>query len=775
MKLYLLVLLFIFSFYSSVFAQKTALEGVIRNATNQEVMVGVTIQQKGTFIGTSTDEKGRYKFVADSSTGTLILRYFGMKTKEISFSSISTTYNIELEEDAETLEAVVIGFKQINVYSRRREENLQRIPESVTAFSAQQIEEKGIQSVENFIALTPNVTFIDAQNAGNIAITTRGISQVRNGDAPVAYVVDGVTLPSPNSINQELYDVELIEVMKGPQGALYGRNAIGGAINILTKKPTNDYKHGVRLMYGNGNAFKANLNSSGRIIRNKLLYRVSSFYQHRDGLIENTTLDKKVDYLDQFGARGQLLANISPRLTLDASVAYSKINGGAVYYIPLQDGQSNNYNNSVTSDSLGYNTRSLLDAYLKFRYDAGKLGDIEWIHAYSTVDEVYGGDLDFTSISSLAQRQALYNKGFIEELRITSPSSQKLRWTLGGFMMLNQRNLITTGSIDLASDLARAFGLPEGVGFIPIIEREEANNNSTFAGFGQINYDLLPKLEFSAAFRYDLDRRKQTNVATEQTREKDFGQFQPKTSLSYKATEDLLIYGSYSQGFRSGGFNAPGIETFPAIFDKETTQNFEIGFKSSFLDNRIIFNTAAFYINFQNQQTFIIDIATVAQGIINIDNTISRGFESELQVKPHPNFQISSAFGLTDTEITKLLSNPEWEGNKSPLVANTTFNLGFQYKLPVSEKLNLLSSIDTERRGKLYWHIDNEDFQNDFWLLNARMSLRHQDWNVAIFGNNLLNTQYNVEFFAREFSGGATDVRWLNQPLSFGVSLGYDF
>lgn len=774
MKKKILISLFVLVHFS-VSAQKTTLQGIVNNSTTGELMVGVTIQHKGTFTGTTTDEKGRYEFTVQADTGTLVFRYLGMKTKEIPFTSSHTTYNIELEEDSETLEAITIGFKQVSVYSRRREENLQKIPESVTAFSAKKIEEKGIQSVEDFISLTPNVTFIDSQNAGNIAITTRGISQVRNGDAPVAYVVDGVTLPSPNSINQELYDIELIEVMKGPQGALYGRNAIGGAINILTKKPTNDYRHGVRLTYGNGSDFKASLNSSGRIIRNKLLYRVSGFYHTRDGLIENTTLDKNVDYLTQRGTRGQLLVNLSSRFTLDASIAYSKADGGAVYYIPLEDGQSNNYDNSTISDSLGYNDRWLLDAYLKFRYDAGKLGDIEWIHAYSVVDEVYGGDLDFTNASVLAQRQALYNEGFIEELRITSPSSQKLRWTLGGFLMLNQRNLTTTGGIDLASDLAAALGLDEGIGFVPFLERDERNNNSTFAGFGQINYDLLRKLELSAAFRYDLDKRKQTNVATDEIREEDFSQFQPKVSLSYKATGDLLIYGSYSQGFRSGGFNAPGIETFPAIFDKETTQNFEIGFKSSFWDNRVIFNNALFLINFQNQQVFVIDIATVAQGIINVDETISRGFESELQIKPHPNFQISSALGFTDTEITKLVSNPEWEGNKSPLVANTTFNLGLQYKLPISDKLNLLSNLDAERRGRLYWHIDNQDSQNDFWLLNARLSMQHENWNIALWGNNLLDTQYNVEFFAREFSGGATDVRWLNRPLSFGVSLKYDF
>ncbi|MEM6298915.1 MAG: TonB-dependent receptor [Bacteroidota bacterium] len=775
-QLFLSFLIFIVAFHSN--AQEQTISGRVQELESKEPLTSANVSLKGTTQGTTTDNIGEFSLkVAEPIEGKiLVVSFIGMETVEIPLEKGKSKYIIELREDSQMLDEVVIGFKKVNVFSRRREEDLQKVPESVTAFSESEIQEAGIEGVQDFVALTPNVTFINSQNVGNIAITTRGISQVRNGDAPVAYVVDGVTLPSPNSINQELFDISLIEVMKGPQGALYGRNAIGGAVNIITEKPTDESKHFVELGYGNGQNFKAKAGSSGKIIPEKLLYRVGGYYKNRDGLIENETLEENVDFIESFGLRGQLTAFLSSRLELDAGVSYSYADAGAIYWgAYAEDNQSDNYDPQPLSDILGNSERNLFDAHLKLNLDLGKVGELEWISAYSQVEEDFQGDLDFTALSALAQRQRLFNTGLIEELRLTSPSDQRFRWILGAFLMLNQRDLLTVGSVDLSSDFAGFFGFEAGTGFAPFLERDEENDNQTLAFFGQGNFDLSDKIELSAALRYDFDSRSQTNVLTNETREENFDQLQPKFSIAYRPTEQVMLYGTYARGFRSGGFNAPGVDAFPAVFEKEFTDNFELGLKTSWLENRVIFNAAAFRINFQNQQIFIVDLATVAQGIINIDETISQGVELEFKAKPHPRFDIVTGYGLTDTKITSLESNPEWEGNASPLVARSTFNLGLQYAQPLNEKIQLIPRIDFEQRGELFWHVDNVDRQEPFNLLNARLYLTQERWNVSVYARNLTNTEYNVEFFAREFSGGGADIRWPMQPLSWGFTVRLNF
>lgn len=766
-----------FLFCLNALSQNTiTITGKVLDGSTNEPLAGASVVIKDAKTGTSTNADGTFSISVPSDTKYLEVSFVSMQKQTITLETGKVNYEVKMLSDGSSTDEVVVGFKRVDVYSRRRQESLIKVPETVSAFSAQQIEEAGINKVGDFVGLTPNVTFINSQNVGNIALTVRGISQVRNGDAPVAYVIDGVTMPSPNSINQELFDVELIEVMKGPQGALYGRNAIGGAINITTKKPTDNFEHYAKLHYGNGNNFKAQATSSGAILRSKLLYRAGGFYSNREGLIKNTTLNKFVDFAEQYGGRGQLFAFFSPKVKADASVSFSKANTGAIYWInPPADSMSNDFSGSPVSDIMGNSNRTLIDAHLKLNVDLGKVGDLEWVNAYSFVDEVFSGDLDFTSASLLGQRQALVNRGLIEEIRLTSKSKQRVRWVLGAFMMLNQRDLTTTGTVDLASPLAPLFGFEPGTGFAPFLQRDERNDNTTLAGFGQINYDITQKLEFTASLRYDNDLRRQTNLADNSSREKSFNELQPKIALAFRPSNNMTLYAQYAKGFRSGGFNAPGIDAFPAIYDKEVTDNLELGFKSSLFQDRIVLNASAFRINFANQQVFIVDLATVAQGILNIDNTVAYGTELELNIKPTPRLVITNALGFTDSKISKLSSNTQWEGNYSPLTARSTFATAIQYNVDLGNNYSLMPRISYEHRGKMYWHVDNKDYQQPFGLLNARLMLNHKKWSLTAYGTNLLNTEYNIELVAKEFSGGSADVRWPSQPLQWGLELRYNF
>ncbi|MBQ0771767.1 MAG: TonB-dependent receptor plug domain-containing protein, partial [Sphingomonadales bacterium] len=194
----------------------------------------------------------------------------------------------------------------IVVTARGRNESLLDVPISETVFDAQAIADANIQRVDDFIALTTGVTFSNSQDAGTNFISIRGLSQTRNGEPPVAVVVDDVLQSNARSFDQPLFDLESVEVLRGPQGALYGRNATGGAIIINTKMPSNDFGGYVNLHAGTGDEYGAEMSVSGPIIDDKILFRVSGKYVDRGGYFDNVFLGEKADYLEDIALRAHL-------------------------------------------------------------------------------------------------------------------------------------------------------------------------------------------------------------------------------------------------------------------------------------------------------------------------------------------------------------------------------------------------------------------------------------------------------------------------------------
>ena len=217
------------------------------------------------------------------------------------------------------------AIEEIVVTARKRNENFQDVPMSVNVFTAQEIAAAGIESPRDFIAMVPNMTLVETQNIGNSFITIRGISQARNSEPSVAVLVDGVLETNPYQFTQALYDIKQIEVLKGPQGALYGRDAIGGAIIIHTADPSDHFEASTRIGVGNGLAEKAQLNLSGPLdSAGTLKYRASFNYYNTDGYLENVYLDRKADPYRDYSGRLRLLWDAADNFTADLRLMYDK-------------------------------------------------------------------------------------------------------------------------------------------------------------------------------------------------------------------------------------------------------------------------------------------------------------------------------------------------------------------------------------------------------------------------------------------------------------------
>jgi iron complex outermembrane receptor protein len=224
--------------------------------------------------------------------------------------------------------------EEVTVTARKRAENIQEVPISVTAFTREQIEAAGIERPVDFISLIPNVTIVDTANVGDTQVSIRGIVSTRDAEGTFAYVVDGVLITNPNAFNEQLVDVEQIEVLKGPQGALYGRNAVAGAVLVSTRVPTNDFYSKAKVGYGNKNTWQAQAIVSGAMIEDTLAGSLTAYYNDTDGFYTNafTEEDDAVDYLKSKGVRGRMVWTVNDNTMVDFRAATNRAEGGAINF-----------------------------------------------------------------------------------------------------------------------------------------------------------------------------------------------------------------------------------------------------------------------------------------------------------------------------------------------------------------------------------------------------------------------------------------------------------
>src|ERR1700744_174510 len=241
------------------------------------------------------------------------------------------------------------ALEELMVTARPRNENFQDVPMSVDVFTAQEIQAAGIESPRDFIAMVPNMTLVETQNIGNSFITIRGISQARNSEPSVAVLVDGVLETNPYEFTQGLYDIKQIEVLKGPQGALYGRDAIGGAIIITTAEPSDHFEGSARVGVGNGTSEKAQLALSGPIdTAGTLRFRASLNFYDTDGYLQNVYLGRKADPDRDYSGRMRLVWKPDDAFSADLRFMYDLVETTAYYFVIPRSNEANPFSDFTT-------------------------------------------------------------------------------------------------------------------------------------------------------------------------------------------------------------------------------------------------------------------------------------------------------------------------------------------------------------------------------------------------------------------------------------------
>jgi iron complex outermembrane receptor protein len=461
--------------------------------------------------------------------------------------------------------------ESILVTARRRSESFGEVPISITAFSEDQIEAAGITRPQDFIGLTPNVTLVETQNQGTSFLTIRGISQARNSEPSAAVLVDGVLLTNPAQLTQELFDIQQIEVLRGAQGAVYGRNAIGGAIVLTTREPGDEFEGRLKLGYDDGPGINASMSAGGPLGDSDVLkYQASLSYYDTDGWIDNVYRNEEADPFQDISLRTRLIWEPSDRLKVDTRLYLSQIETQALYYNIV--GFPSSYPNDVNVTALdvrvnndGINNRDLSQLAVKVDYELDS-ATFTSITSFDSIEEILTGDQwDFLPIAESflvglgfglddrAQHQFLDVDTISQEFRFTSSDEERLRW-IGGLYFIQTDRYISTGNI-----------ADRGEGAIPVYREPRGNfpyddsiypnsfqqtfladeqDNFAWAVFGELTYDISDRMEVALALRYDEDTRENTTLtptaflptttaSTGEVRKETWDELQPRVTLRY--------------------------------------------------------------------------------------------------------------------------------------------------------------------------------------------------------------------------------------------------
>ncbi|MCJ2180956.1 TonB-dependent receptor [Novosphingobium album (ex Hu et al. 2023)] len=665
----------------------------------------------------------------------------------------------------------------IVVTAQKRSERVQDVPIQISVLTGDTLANHQIRTTAEIVRSIPNMTVERTDTYTNSVIVLRGLSQASNSDAPVAVIVDGVPQDDAKQFNMHLFDIDQIEVLKGPQGSLYGRNAEAGAVIITTKAPTNELSGFATASYSKGATVDLTGGLSGAIVPDKILFRVAGSFLRSDGLIWNSYLKTHSDKIKHdWTLRGNLLFNLSDTVTFNLIGQYGEFNAAGVLFAPVWSGNPNdnvdlqgNYPNHG-SGSNGSVTGKL-DADLGF-------ATLTSITGYTKLKQIQITDVDFTNPEEQAVNpyalpfqagdwQPFSNRIISQEVRLTSRSGQPLRWLVAADYLDSNKFINTHLFLDTGhpgTDPTEGYTLKEN---------PADYLRSAWGVSAQIDYDFSDALTITAGARYDKDERKLHDRTAGTTRKASFDGFQPRVSLTYKLDPDKLIYASFGKGFRSGGFNPPSYPT--PVYGSEKLTNYEVGFKTQFLDRKITLNGALFHSFVDNLQFYAIDYSSGSSVTSNIDRVKIDGLEFEAVVTPVPGVSLSSRLGLTDPKIDRFAANTAYEGNIIPRGYKMSYSGGIDLDHEVSPGIRLFTHADVQTYSKKYWFVDNLDVQGPRTYVNGSLGVGFGDMKLTVWGKNLFNVRAYDTYFPGQQTGLPFDVAFPNQPVSYGIDASMKF
>jgi len=702
--------------------------------------------------------------------------------------------------------------EEIIVTARKREESLQDIPVAVTAFSAADIESAGLRNVEDVAALTPGFNVAPLFGGDQATPVIRGLSTTI-GEPNVGFFIDGVYMGSRQTMTTLLGNfIERIEVAKGPQSALYGRNTFGGAINFVTRKPSGEFEGDVEATVGSDGKQALRATLGGPFGDSRLSYRVAAMSDEFDGFYKNELTGGNMDDGDTKGALGALYWD-GESVDIDFNLVYTEVDDGDnpmryeknnIYFGPafgalppafqMFAGEVPAHEDGFAVTPGGLEREQIFSS-LKLEWDFGPayLTSITGYNDFShdrSIDSDYSAnnyhyttsDQDVTELS--------------QEFRLTSNGDGNWRWMAGVY------------AYSLEDDIDGTAAYQGGWAFFGGSHSLTSQETDSLAVFGSLDWDMTDSMTWNFSARYGNEEKSvaalSTDIITGGTtvfaKTDDWDSFQPRVTFDWNFSEDHMAYASWAYAEKAGGFNV--VEVVGKIlphersYDPESSNNYEIGLKSTWADGRVLTTLAAYYIRWEDQ---IVRAIGEGGALLNTNagQTTSKGFEAEMMAQLSANWDLRAGLSYNDSKydeytlaiLAAIGQDPVLDGAPLQYAPDWTGNVSLGYTLPMSSGWDWFNRLDAS-------YIDKQTIvqTGDPWVgsasrVNLRTGFGNENWTVTawvynIFEPNTATTgvftgdpSRNPEAFVLGTSGFELFSPLVTSPdrRSYGVTVKYRF
>ncbi len=698
-----------------------------------------------------------------------------MKIKKllaVSILSLVTTSILYGEDSVQKLDMVTVTANKVD-------ENLQYVPQSITVIDSEIMEQKGIKTVEDIIREIPNMTSTPDRG---VKVNFRGLNaSLFTENNPIVVYVDGIPMSFKRAFSTSLENVERIEVLRGPQGTLYGKDALGGVINIVTKGPTNETSGSINLEYGSDNYKRTSFNLNIPIVENKLFFNLNGEINSTDGWITNTynNDDKAAKEEDKnFGTSlyYKKTDNLSTKLMLKKEK--SENYGFKGYGIAGKNGlnlfkRSNAEKTSFEKPMLEENSIDSQSFDIKYEVDKYVI-DAVTVHRKTDSDGIYDADYtNGTTYDGSTLFKDTSSDGYSQEIRLSTKENNGIQWIGGLYLDKEEKKQDANGSNTIA-----------GGAFYSKSNTISTIDSDTQAIFAQSMIPLNKQLELTLGARYqkitkeiDLDGSSNDILSGSKTvKYKDkrtWDVFIPKVALSYKMNDHFSYFSSISQGYMPGGFNTSATTSNEENnrFEPQKSTNFEIGVKGTLDD--FIFTASIFRMNIKDIHIMRQETVggTINYYTSNADKAHSEGIEFDFTYLPTDTIEISGAVGFVKTKYDSYKAGDnDFSGQKIETTPSHTANLSIAYYHPEG----FYARTDIKKQGSMsFYDAVSKTFpkEDGYTLVDAKIGYKFPDWDIYIYGKNLTDEKYINMYEANSFFSVATfgDARFV------GIGAKYTF
>jgi iron complex outermembrane receptor protein len=667
------------------------------------------------------------------------------------------------------------SMQEIIVTARKRSETMQDIPESIEALGAQELANAHVTKLDDLGGLISNLNIVTrADNSPDVVLRGVGSFGVVNG---VGFYADDVQLFDGQTVRPE--DLERIEVLKGPQGTLYGGSNIGGAIKYVTKRPTDAYEGQASFEFGKYDTKTYSAFVSGPLVSG-LSGRVSFYDSTTDGYIYDTTLNKTVDSGFERGGRITLAYDgEATSATLYLNGVWNRSGAGAsLYYTPAS---TQDYSLNIADGTQPDYSRSLYSATLNVAHKISDELALTSISSFFHSNSTDVTDIDKGPLPFLTGFDTFRHSVWSQELRLASSGDGALKWLIGAFGQGNNPERV---------QISRSFnGDPSNpANFLDPtlysnLTTDATQRHNEYAVFGNASYDWH-RWTFEAGLRADYNNSSMTDPLHGLAAEQHGTEILPKMSAAYHIDKDVMLYGTISRGFEPGDL----IEQFDASnnpvisrYKPETTWNYELGIKSTLFD-RVRLNAALFYIDYQNRlfQTNVLQAGTLVGVTRNIGSSHNYGGEFDVSTRVSKDLFVSASFGVTkaiwnnvpyfDSDLGQ---STNLQGRTAPFTPEYQGSLSLDWSHHLTQGLTLGARGDVSFVGREYWDVTDHYSQLAYQLVNLGLRLEGRQWAVAGHVSNLFDKRYNTTFISAAELQAPYNVAGIGRPRLWTVTLTY--